>query len=71
MTGQREEQEGRAVLVLVDDVDVHSLRSLDFQEQAVAGTDAGAGERPSQWTLRLEPYDGSVRILEGTVRDDG
>jgi prepilin-type N-terminal cleavage/methylation domain-containing protein len=34
-------------------------------------SDAGEGERPSQWTLRLEPYDGSVTVLEGTVRDDG
>ena len=29
------------------------------------------GESPSQWTLRLSTFDGSMTILEGTVRDDG
>lgn len=34
-------------------------------------TDSGGGGTPSLWTLRLNPYDGSVKVLEGTVRDDG
>jgi prepilin-type N-terminal cleavage/methylation domain-containing protein len=34
-------------------------------------SDTGDDDRPSQWTLRLEPYDGSLKVLEGTVRDDG
>jgi general secretion pathway protein H len=29
----------------------------------------GEGNTPSQWTLRLSPFDGSIRILEGTVRE--
>ena len=33
--------------------------------------DTGDAGNPSQWTLRLDPYDGSMHILEGTVRDDG
>ena len=33
--------------------------------------DDGGGSAPSQWTIRLSPFDGSIRILEGTVRDDG
>jgi len=33
--------------------------------------DDGDGTTPSQWTLRLSPFDGSIRILEGTVREDG
>ena len=33
--------------------------------------DDGGGNAPSQWTLRLSPFDGSIRILEGTVREDG
>ena len=33
--------------------------------------DEGGGSAPSQWTLRLSPFDGSIRILEGTVREDG
>ena len=33
--------------------------------------DAGGGTPPSLWTLRLSPFDGSIRILEGTVREDG
>jgi prepilin-type N-terminal cleavage/methylation domain-containing protein len=33
--------------------------------------DAAEGERPTQWTLRLEPYDGTFTVLEGTVREDG
>jgi len=33
--------------------------------------DAGGGDTPSLWTLRLSPFDGSIRILEGTVREDG
>jgi prepilin-type N-terminal cleavage/methylation domain-containing protein len=33
--------------------------------------DDGGGNTPSQWTLRLSPFDGSMKILEGTVREDG
>ena len=33
--------------------------------------DEGGGATPSLWTLRLSPFDGSIRILEGTVREDG
>ena len=33
--------------------------------------DAGAEGAPTVWTLRLNPFDGSVRVLEGTVRDNG
>ena len=33
--------------------------------------DDGGGTPPSQWTLRLSPFDGSMKVLEGTVRDDG
>jgi len=33
--------------------------------------DDGGGITPSQWTLRLNPFDGSIRVLEGTVREDG
>jgi len=33
--------------------------------------DEGGGNIPSHWTLRLSPFDGSIRILEGTVREDG
>jgi len=33
--------------------------------------DGGGGNAPSQWTLRLSTFDGSMKILEGTVRDDG
>jgi prepilin-type N-terminal cleavage/methylation domain-containing protein len=33
--------------------------------------DDGGGDTPSEWTLRLSPFDGSIRILEGTVREDG
>jgi prepilin-type N-terminal cleavage/methylation domain-containing protein len=33
--------------------------------------DDGGGNTPSQWTLRLSPFDGSMKVLEGTVRDDG
>ncbi|MFA6146908.1 MAG: prepilin-type N-terminal cleavage/methylation domain-containing protein [bacterium] len=33
--------------------------------------DEGGGGTPSQWTLRLSPFDGSFKILEGTVREDG
>ncbi len=33
--------------------------------------DAGAGNAPSQWTLRLSTFDGSMKILEGTVLEDG
>ncbi len=32
--------------------------------------DDGGGNTPSQWTLRLSPFDGSMKVLEGTVRDD-
>jgi prepilin-type N-terminal cleavage/methylation domain-containing protein len=30
-----------------------------------------AGDPSSRWTLRLNPWDGSFKILEGTVRDNG
>ncbi|PJB30774.1 MAG: hypothetical protein CO109_13530 [Deltaproteobacteria bacterium CG_4_9_14_3_um_filter_65_9] len=33
--------------------------------------DSGGGNLPSEWTLRLNPFDGSMSILEGTVREDG
>ena len=33
--------------------------------------DDGGGNAPSQWTLRLSTFDGSMKILEGTVREDG
>jgi len=33
--------------------------------------DDGGGNTPSRWTLRLNPFDGSMKVLEGTVRDDG
>jgi len=33
--------------------------------------DAGGGNAPSQWTLRLSTFDGSMKVIEGTVRDDG
>lgn len=33
--------------------------------------DEGAGNAPSQWTLRLSTFDGSMKILEGTVQEDG
>ena len=33
--------------------------------------DDGGGNVPSNWTLRLSTFDGSMKILEGTVRDDG
>jgi prepilin-type N-terminal cleavage/methylation domain-containing protein len=33
--------------------------------------DDGGGNTPSQWTLRLSPFDGSMKVLEGRVRDDG
>ena len=33
--------------------------------------DEGGGTLPSLWTLRLSPFDGSIRVLEGTVREDG
>ena len=33
--------------------------------------DDGAGNAPSQWTLRLSTFDGSMKILEGTVQEDG
>ena len=32
--------------------------------------DAGGGP-VGRWTLRLSPFDGSMKVLEGTVRDDG
>jgi hypothetical protein len=31
----------------------------------------GEENAPLQWTLRLEPFDGTFTVLEGTVRDDG
>jgi prepilin-type N-terminal cleavage/methylation domain-containing protein len=33
--------------------------------------DDGGGNTPSQWTLRISTFDGSMKILEGTVREDG
>ena len=33
--------------------------------------DEGGGNTPTQWTLRLNPFDGSMKIIEGTVREDG
>jgi len=33
--------------------------------------DDGGGPTLSRWTLRLSPFDGSMKVLEGTVRDDG
>ena len=33
--------------------------------------DDGGGNAPSQWTLRISPFDGSMKILEGTVQEDG
>jgi prepilin-type N-terminal cleavage/methylation domain-containing protein len=33
--------------------------------------DDGGGNLPSQWTLRLSPFDGSIKVLEGTVQEDG
>jgi len=33
--------------------------------------DDGSGNTPSQWTLRLSPFDGSMKVIEGTVREDG
>jgi prepilin-type N-terminal cleavage/methylation domain-containing protein len=33
--------------------------------------DTGDAARPSLWTLRLDSYDGSVKVLEGEVKDDG
>ena len=33
--------------------------------------DDGGGDTPSQWTLHLSPFDGSMKVLEGTVREDG
>ena len=33
--------------------------------------DDGGAAPPSQWTLRLSPFDGSMKVLEGTVREDG
>ncbi len=33
--------------------------------------DGGGGNAPSQWTLRLSTFDGSMKILEGTVQEDG
>jgi prepilin-type N-terminal cleavage/methylation domain-containing protein len=33
--------------------------------------DDGGGDAPSEWTLRINTFDGSMKILEGTVREDG
>ena len=33
--------------------------------------DSGGGNPPSEWTLRLNPFDGSMKVLDGTVREDG
>jgi prepilin-type N-terminal cleavage/methylation domain-containing protein len=33
--------------------------------------DSGGGSAPSRWTLRINPFDGSMKVLEGTVRDNG
>jgi len=34
-------------------------------------TEDGGETRSSRWTLRLNPFDGTMKILEGTVRDGG
>jgi prepilin-type N-terminal cleavage/methylation domain-containing protein len=33
--------------------------------------DDGGGNTPSKWTLRLSTFDGSMKVIEGTVREDG
>jgi len=33
--------------------------------------DGGGRNAPSEWTLRLSTFDGSMKILEGTVQQDG
>lgn len=33
--------------------------------------ETGEGGKPPEWTLRINPYDGSVDVLEGTVTGDG
>ena len=33
--------------------------------------DDGGGEAPSEWTLRISPFDGSMKVLEGTVKEGG
>jgi prepilin-type N-terminal cleavage/methylation domain-containing protein len=33
--------------------------------------DSSGENVPSRWTLRLNPFDGSVKILEGMVQDNG
>ncbi len=33
--------------------------------------DSGNEGRPTDWTLRINPFDGSVDVLEGTVVQDG
>lgn len=32
--------------------------------------DSGSEGKPSEWTLRINPFDGSVDVLEGTVEKD-
>lgn len=32
--------------------------------------DTGGGNPPSEWTLRLNPFDGTMKILEGTVQEE-
>ncbi len=33
--------------------------------------DAGDEAHPTRWTLRLNPFNGSMKVTEGTVRDNG
>ncbi|GAB4371446.1 MAG: hypothetical protein Kow00128_19340 [Deltaproteobacteria bacterium] len=39
-------------------------------ESRIFFRDTGTAGAPSEWTLRLNPVDGTVEILEGTVADD-
>jgi hypothetical protein len=32
--------------------------------------DGGAAGEPTDWTLRIDPFDGSMHVLEGTVMQD-
>ena len=32
--------------------------------------DTGDGRNPTEWTLHLNPWDGSIKVLEGMVRED-
>ncbi len=33
--------------------------------------DKGDEGKPTRWTLRINPWDGSMKVLEGTVKDNG